>query len=220
MDSAAPDLSSVIPGPNETLTVQAINDRIIPLLLTHFSDLRGSIPRLLITALPAADPADPKSSGVDRQVASKPTKKPSKRRNKTKTKTKKEKIGDGNIDKNNNSSHSDVPDDEAQLCEQIDLLQRDLSYIREELERLKRSEDSVGGLVRELLEHCLSAFQGLKQAQAQAVDPDGGSGGGNARLQPNQMQINLSLVTSFISRLKLQIPFSRRFLSASSDAHR
>lgn len=221
MGSSALDLFSIDLEGKEALTVQEILDEIIPCLVTHFSGLKSSIPRRSLSAPPGPDSTDPKIEGLGRQVIPEPTKKTglksngrNRNRNRNRTKTKNGKNGDGN---NNSSSHSDVPYDEAQLCEQLDGLQRDLSYISEELDRLKKTEVSVGGLVKALVEHCIKEFQGLKQSQEQAVDP---SSGGNAATQLNPMLIKLSRVTHIISRLKLQIPIPHRILSASSDAHR
>ncbi|OWM86413.1 hypothetical protein CDL15_Pgr021500 [Punica granatum] len=221
MASSDHDLS-VILKPNEILTVEIINDQIIPFLLTHFSDLRSSIPRQTTLALPAPDSTSSKSAVLDPQVTSNPTDSPRlKSKNRPKAKTKHKKNGHRNSSNKSNSGQQDVLKDEAQLCEQIDRLHRDLSYIREELDRLKRIEDSVGGLVRELVQYSTdNAFMGLKKAQAQADDLDSGGGGSSAVLQLHEMQIKLSLVTYIISRLKLQIPYSHRILSTSSDAHR
>lgn len=187
-------------------TVEAI-DSIIPSLLSHFSEVKQRLPprnndRAQVhrkagglhddisrtTSLPVESRRDGSSSNGRGGNSSK------------NEKNLRKAISDGE-EAASDSLHDD------QLFYQIERLIRDLSYVKDALDKNRKMEDSVGKLIKTLFERSKNAaFLGSAQA------PTHGNSG--------KIQGQLSDLAEIVTKLKLHIPPSHKLLSSTSDASR
>ncbi|KAF8032780.1 hypothetical protein BT93_D1620 [Corymbia citriodora subsp. variegata] len=187
--SSGTDLSR-LDVPDQDLTVQIIIDRIIPCLLDFFHQVKERI------IPPQIDKSQGLSDGSDRRGQD--TKKEEKKKKPRSYSYGKEATGD------------DVHDDyNLQLGIQIDRLNRDLGYVKDSLHKLKKIEDSVGMLIKTLVE---------RSKDAAFLDSLRAPGATDSNL--NEIQVQLTELTDVVTKLKLHIPSSHKITSSTSDAHR
>ncbi|KAF8032688.1 hypothetical protein BT93_D1571 [Corymbia citriodora subsp. variegata] len=169
---------------DQVLTGRSINDRIIPSLLDYFTQVKQR-------HIPPLNDDIAKASNLSVGGLSDSS---------GKFKEKKEKRTEA-IDY---CHHDDV---NHQLWNQIKRLERDLGYVKDALAKLTEIEDSVGELIKKLL-------QQSKDAASMISSQTPGATNGNSK----KILVQLSGLTEIFTKLKLQIPSPRKLSSLTSHA--
>ncbi|KAL3743312.1 hypothetical protein ACJRO7_018588 [Eucalyptus globulus] len=189
-------------------TVRVI-ESIIPSLLSHFSQVKHRLPHRNNDKAQVHRKADDFHGDIRRTrslpIESRRDGSSSNGRGGNSSKNKKN-------SKKSNSDGKETTDDSLQddhLCYQIERLIRDLSYVKDALDKNRKIEDSVSKLIKTLFERSkITAYPGSAQTP-------GATHGNSGRIRDQ-----LSELAEIVTKLKLHIPPSHKLLSSTSDSPR
>lgn len=202
MSSAShPDLSDLsFPEVSDPILTGQVIESIIPSLLHYFSQVKQRLP-----------PRNDDKAQVNQKAGDirRATSLPVEGRG-DKSRKEKDKKGGPRRSSSDGKEATDnsLPEDlNVQLSDQIERLNRDLGYVKDELDKHRKIEDRVGELIKDLIKRSKTG--------------DSTQTPGAAHGDSEKIRVQLSAVAETVTKLKLHIPPSHKILSStSSDAHR